>query len=249
MCILYVPCRHFFKVLLSSPQACFHLGFIHEQWFKTTQALTSSYPLLMVHNGRAGSPSMDVSICRPPILVAPVAIQDLRDIGYLPADASEHQIVSRLGELRQYGTLMGAAKKAIEAAVVAGKYQDLLEVLEKFEDLALVEEQGRPIGNPLRKKRKGRPRGSSKLVVRRKNKRKDSQAPVPSEAQAQPLPGQAATQLTANDAAAGAPSLQTASARLCSICKQPTHNKRTCSQRGKPIQVGVNRHLSMHIMP
>jgi hypothetical protein len=229
-----VPCRHFFKVLLTSPEACFHLGYIHEQWFKVPQALTSSYPLLMVHNARARTPSMLVSFCRPDILVAPAALQDLRDNGYLPADASAQQIVSRIGELRQYGTLMGAAKKAIEAAVVAGKYQDLLTVLEKFEDLASGDAQNGPIGNPLRKKRKGRPRGTSKLVVRGKAKRKLSQAAVTIETASPSLSDQAATQPTADTAAAGASSLKAAPARMCSICQGIDHNKRTCGrQRGK----------------
>lgn len=32
-----IPCRHFLAVLVSIPQAAFHLGLLHEQWFKDIQ--------------------------------------------------------------------------------------------------------------------------------------------------------------------------------------------------------------------
>eukprot|EP00873_Tetraselmis_striata_P017459 jgi/Tetstr1/437723/TSEL_026377.t1 len=80
--------RHFWAVFINFGRGAFHLGMIHELWFRQAQPMLAN------------------------------AGEDEADIGALHLQLGDHNHVrDRIGKMAVYGELLGAAKRAIQAVV------------------------------------------------------------------------------------------------------------------------------------
>lgn len=150
-----VPCRHFWAVLLSCPQAAFHLGMINDLWFRAAQPLRDDLQVFAF-----SGPSGSLYHCRP--LYHIVEVDDDNNLTETPGDPAA--IRARFSEMREIGELLGVAKRAIQA-VVGMRDADRRKELKQY--LNVVASDGLPVRqthqlatNPPIVRGKGRPRGA-----------------------------------------------------------------------------------------
>jgi hypothetical protein len=157
-----VPCRHFWVVLLGSPLAGFHFGMVNELWFRAAQSMEAS-ERLYAFDGCSRAESVAVSYTRKLYLNAPRHTSDDKDFG-----------LSAIGKKREYGNLLGVAKKLIHTAVESGHTSQVLATLESLVSRLtmpdLVNEEGRSHRpslialNPHKAKPRGRRLGALNKV-------------------------------------------------------------------------------------
>jgi hypothetical protein len=128
-----IPCRHFLKVYQERSEATFHLGYIHDNWFRKEQPVECRYSLIP-------SPASPTSCCaaesgpqtlhpwiRPDPITTTIAELEAAN---LPGNSAQ---LASLGRKRKFGTLLGLSKDCITAAVEEGTAEDA----EKFQRLLL----------------------------------------------------------------------------------------------------------------
>ena len=148
-----VPCRHFWAVLLSQPGALgFHLGLVNDLWFKVGQPVTSDVKVHAYFGGRCTQP-----LC--------MQFHRALFMGHGAATGDEPDVRERLGRQRQFGRLLGLAKKAVETAVDGALVDELEAALKRF---LPGSDDGAGSGSvkvPAVVKGKGRPPGSTKAAT------------------------------------------------------------------------------------
>ena len=172
-CRMGVPCRHYWAVLAASSAATFHPGLINDLRFKKSQAFGQKELKLYAYDDASGTDRMPFVYERQAYPTEPECF----DTTYLK------ELTVALSKKRLWGTLLGEAKKAIEASIVTGQHEGLIAALKGF-SAGLPEdcEGGVQIGahdvqNPDVVKGKGRPVGSTAARTAAKRMKKPPPAP------------------------------------------------------------------------
>eukprot|EP00873_Tetraselmis_striata_P017587 jgi/Tetstr1/437851/TSEL_026491.t1 len=126
-----VPCRHFWAVFINSGRGAFHLGMIHDLWFRQAQPMREEITLFIPVGGEGRT--CIFQHCRPMLGLVANAGEDEVDIGALHLQLGDHNHVrDRIGKMAVYGELLGAAKRAIQAVVDGAlPHDDLLHYLQR----------------------------------------------------------------------------------------------------------------------
>lgn len=112
-----VPCRHFWAVLLSSPLAGFHFGMVNELWFCSAQPMIATHKLY-AFDGLAEEDYIQADFTSHAMAATRAAVS------CEPAERVEAMRLD-ISKKREYGNLLGKAKKLIETAVESGRAADL----------------------------------------------------------------------------------------------------------------------------
>ncbi|GBC09501.1 hypothetical protein RclHR1_08910005 [Rhizophagus clarus] len=164
------PCRHFYKVLRTSPNAKWHIGLISNRWYKDDKIISNS----AIHQA-------PISLCSNTLDNEIISNTGSFDLGHITKIRGNELYTPDLQELNnnriKYGRAHGMMKKVINLALATNSYEELIGMCQDFlvSKQEILGNQNRAeevlnnvelnVANPVITVRKGRPAGRVKSAV------------------------------------------------------------------------------------